>query len=106
MDTRSRGGRRVKVYLAGPMRGHPQLNFPTFHAEAARLRAQGHEVFNPAEQHAVSDGPPLRDVLRADLSWICQHAEQVALLPGWQSSKGACAERAVAQALGLEVVYL
>ena len=117
---------RMKVYLAGPMRGHPQLNFPTFHAEAARLRAQGHEVFNPAERDNYTYGTDIsvgnlhgdedlaakehgfdpRVALESDLVWICRHAEQVAMLPGWQSSKGACVERAVAQALGLEVVYL
>ncbi|TGA83618.1 DUF4406 domain-containing protein, partial [Pseudomonas aeruginosa] len=27
-----------RIYLAGPMTGLPEHNFPTFHAEAARLR--------------------------------------------------------------------
>ena len=38
-----------KIYIAGPMTGLPELNFPAFHAEAARLRAFGYEVINPAE---------------------------------------------------------
>lgn len=38
------------LYLAGPMRGIPEFNFPAFMSAAADLRAQGHIVFNPAER--------------------------------------------------------
>lgn len=38
-----------KIYLAGPMSGLPDLNYPAFHAAAAKLRAMGHVVLNPAE---------------------------------------------------------
>ena len=30
------------------MRGYDEFNFPAFHSGAAKLREQGHEVFNPA----------------------------------------------------------
>ncbi len=39
-----------KVYLAGPMRGLPLFNFPAFADAAAKLRAQGYDVFSPAER--------------------------------------------------------
>lgn len=116
----------MKTYLGGPMRGIHAFNFPAFHAAAAKLRAEGHEVFSPAEkdnerhgadiskgnetgdeeQAAREHGFSLREALGVDLAWICQHADAVALLPGWSSSKGATAERAAALALGLEVIYL
>lgn len=116
----------MKVYVAGPMRGIPEFNFPAFHAAADRLQADGHIVFNPAardnEKHgtdiskgnisgceelaAKEHGFNLREALGADLAWICAEAEAIALLPGWENSKGAQAEHATARALGLEIIHL
>jgi hypothetical protein len=116
----------MKIYLAGPMRGIQEFNFPAFYAAAAKLRAEGHEVFSPAERDnekhgtdiskgnatgdeglaALQHGFNLREALGADLAWICAHAQAVALLPGWQTSKGATAERAAGVALGLEIIEL
>lgn len=116
----------MKLYLAGPMRGIPEFNFPAFFAAEDKLKAQGHVVFNPArrdnEHHGVDiskgnatgdedaaatqHGFNLREALGVDLAWICAHAEGIALLPGWESSKGATAERATAVALGLEIMHV
>lgn len=116
----------LKCYLAGPMRGYNEFNFPAFHAAAAALRAQGHTVFNPAEKDnerhgtdiskgnadgceklaASQHGFDLRMALGDDLRWICAEAEAIALLPGWEKSKGATAEHATAVALGLKVIVL
>lgn len=114
----------MRVYLAGPMRGIPEFNFPVFHAAAAKLRSEGHEVFNPAERdiaihgEAFSKNNPdgdndkaerehgfsLREALADDLDWICRHADAIALLPGWGNSKGVNAERATGMALGLLIL--
>jgi Domain of unknown function (DUF4406) len=116
----------MRLYLAGPMRNKPEFNFPAFHAAAKRLRDAGHEVFSPAEadiEHHGADiskgnidgdeheaarlhGFNLREALKRDLTWICREAEGIALLPGWEWSKGARAERAAAEALGLDIVEL
>jgi hypothetical protein len=116
----------MKVYLAGPMRGLPQFNFPAFHKAARFLRALGYEVFNPAEKDcerhgkyfgmdnhlgseaaaASQHGFSLREALGDDLAWICAEAEAIALLPDWNMSKGARAERATAEALGLKIIHL
>lgn len=116
----------MKVYLAGPMRGIPEFNFPAFHACATYLRVLGHEVFSPAERdnekhgtdisagNATGDedlaakqhGFNLREALGADLAWICAEAEAIALLPGWQASRGVRAEFETANALGLKFIYL
>ena len=117
----------MKYYLAGPMSGIPQFNFPAFHAAAKNLREQGHEVFNPAErdierhhgvdisadnatgnvaQAAQTHGFSLREALAEDTAYICREADAIAMLPGWEKSNGARAEHALAVALGHEIVYL
>lgn len=116
----------MKIYLAGPMRGIPEFNFPAFHAAADKLRADGHSVFNPAEKDnerhgtdiskgnstgdehlaAKEHGFNLREALLIDMTFICQEADAIALLPGWKNSKGATAEHATAAALGLEIIEL
>lgn len=42
-----------RIYLSGPMTGLPDYNYPAFNAEAARLRALGYTVENPAENPPV-----------------------------------------------------
>lgn len=119
-----------RIYIAGPMRGIPEFNFPRFHAVTQAFRANGHEVFSPAErdserhggvniaagnkagcieQATTMHGFSLRDALNDDLHYICTRAEVVALLPGWEKSDGAQAEWRTAIALkpvGVEIIYL
>lgn len=106
------------------MRGYKDFNFPAFHEAARKLRSAGHEVFSPAERDeemhgadvsksltgdlgdAVQKGFSLREALADDLAWICLHAQGIALLPGWERSKGARAEKATADALGLPAFFV
>lgn len=117
------------VYLAGPMTGKPFFNFPAFFDGEDALRALGYDdIFSPAKQdikryghfwtkcpngsHAEAaaarpgDPPTYRECLKVDLNWILDHADAIALLPGWENSKGVKAEKALADCLGLEVIYL
>lgn len=111
----------MQIYLAGPMQGVPWFNYPAFDAEAKHLRTLGHEVFNPAERDQITFGADISNpsgdaaqatveygfnraaALKAGLSWICDNADAIVLLPGWQNSSGARAELALADALGLRV---
>ena len=101
-----------RVYLAGPMSGYEQCNFPAFKAATEALRADGHFVFSPAENDYVLYGSDFLDhteratyakCLEDDLRWICRYAEVLALLPGWEKSAGVRVEKALADVLKLEV---
>jgi hypothetical protein len=93
--------RQGRVYIAGPMTGLPDLNFPAFNVEAARLRAEGLTVINPAE-HGIVEGADWGDYLRHDIAGLVT-CERIHLLPGWAKSKGANLEVLSALVLGIEV---
>ena len=90
------------IYLSGPMTGLPGHNFPAFHAEAARLRALGYTVVNPAEINHVRPGD-WHQCLRADLKALLD-CDAIVLLDGWETSQGAHLELHVAHRVGLEVL--
>lgn len=89
-----------RVYIAGPMRGLPGLNFPAFHQAAIQLAAEGYEVFNPADLPLSYDE---RHCFAADMQYISLCADEIAMLPGWRDSLGATAEWYLARALGLTI---
>ena len=94
----------TRIYIAGPMTGLPGFNYPAFHAEAARLRAMGYLVENPAENPVPPCGGTWVGYMRMALAQLVRcHA--ICMLPGWTSSKGACLEHLVAVQLRLEVMY-
>lgn len=95
----------MRLYLAGPMTGYPDYNYPAFHRAADRLRADGHDVVSPAELDDPSHTPgdwTWDAYLRRDLAHLLD-CGAVAVLPGWRASKGATLETQVAAALGMPV---
>jgi hypothetical protein len=95
--------RVMRVYIAGPMTGLPEFNFPAFNAMAEVLRADGWHVENPAE-HGHVDGADWGDYLRYDISRLSTCSAMM-LLPGWSSSRGARLEVSIAKELGHEILY-
>jgi hypothetical protein len=104
-----------RVYLAGPMSGYENFNFPAFHEAAAKLRAKGYYVFSPAENDLILYGTDFlkhperadfRKCMEDDLRWICRYANAIAYLPGWEKSRGVSVEKSLADALDLEVVSI
>ena len=91
------------IYLSGPMTGLPELNFPAFHAAARRLRALGWQVVNPAEIN-TDPAATWHQCLRNDLIALAGCCDVLALMPGWQTSRGAHLELHVARELGLRIV--
>jgi hypothetical protein len=113
--------RRRPIYIAGPMRGIEKYNFPAFDAAAEQLYNQGWEPVNPADlDRALGYDPdeapegfdwtlipaelPLKDIVKKDLEAL-QQCDAIYMLPGWERSKGAKAELAVALWLGHEVLF-
>jgi hypothetical protein len=91
-----------RIYLSGPMTGIADNNFPAFHDWAAKLRDQGFDVVSPAE---IQVAGTWELCLRADLRELCT-CDAIALMPGWENSKGANLELHVAHRLGMEVMHL
>jgi len=121
------------IYVSGPMRNRDGFNFPAFfEAEAAlRLRFPEADICNPARedvvrfglQHLLDEDPTwllagrylmdtaefgeaeLRQALGGDLAYICEHADMIVMLAGWEGSSGAKCELATAEALGITVAH-
>lgn len=111
----------MRVYIAGPMTGYPLFNFPAFDQAAEQWRKAGHEVVSPAEltreqfktrfgdefdptsndARIAAGGDIYRDFLREDIRHIID-CDAIALLPGWEKSKGVAVELTVARAMKLD----
>lgn len=92
---------KPRLYVSGPMTGFPDLNYPAFNRAAEQLRAAGYEVTNPVDKD-VPDTAPWLEHMRADIK-LMMDCDGVALLPGWQHSRGANVEINLAHGLGLPV---
>lgn len=113
----------MKVYIAGPMTGLPEHNFPAFNAAAQAWREAGWTVINPAEldppgiSHDVLAKVPKEWYYERDFGYFLgylphdsrdcaegdyfePHAiDAIAMLPGWQNSEGAVGELNMAKLL-------
>ena len=90
----------MKVYIAGPMTGHNDLNKPAFIEASLLLMDMGHVVLNPA---TLPQG-----LTKAEYMDICfamiRAADAIYLLEGYENSKGALAEFAYAEKLEMELI--
>lgn len=103
------------IYIAGPMRNCYKFNFENFRKIAKRLRLENYEVVSPVEMdeaEGYSENMNLTHEQAAELSKVfakrdlnalfkCTH---IYMLPDWEKSIGATAERAVALWLGLTII--
>jgi hypothetical protein len=100
-------GKQVVVYVSGGMSGLPDFNFPAFHRAAVHLRSVGYAVVNPAEMDELHPGESMtwEQYLRRDIKALmdCSH---IAMLPGWEKSRGARLEHMNATELGMTVMFL
>lgn len=92
----------TRIYLSGPMTGIKDNNFPEFHAHASLLRQAGFDVVSPAE---IQEAGEWELCLRNDIRELCT-CDTIALMRGWEHSRGAHLELHVAHRLGLNVMIL
>jgi hypothetical protein len=117
---------RKTCYLAGPMRGYENFNFPAFMENERLLRDAGWEVWNPARFDTEQDGfnpyvpaafateaaanMPIEHYVRRDVGLLCslrpESEDAIVLMPGWGESTGATAEATVAQWLKLRLLKI
>lgn len=103
----------MKIYLAGPMTGYEDFNFPAFFRVAEELRAKGHEVFNPAQNdldkwgdmEGVKKNANYRECMNDDLGWITKNADAIYFMKGWENSSGALAEFFAARSVKIKFFY-
>lgn len=92
----------MKVYVAGPMTGYPEFNYPAFFKAADALRAAGIEPINPARSESREGCKTWLDFMRLSLLDIAA-CDGIATLTGWQDSRGAALEVHIARSLDLPV---
>ena len=93
-----------RIYIAGPMSGLPENNYPAFHDAAERMRNRGWHVENPAENPAPHSDAACEwtAYMRMGITQLMTcHA--IYLLPGWEKSPGASVELFIAKRLGLTI---
>jgi hypothetical protein len=103
----------MKYYIAGPMSGIPQFNYPAFDKMADKIRDMGHEVMSPAEMDSeavrhiamasehgnlseFNSDSTWGDFLARDVKIVADEVDGVVLLPGWTNSRGARLEAFIA----------
>ena len=91
------------IYIAGPMTGYENFNFPAFFAAEEWLEKQGYEVVNPARLDDGDTTKTWEHYIRRDLKIMLDHCNSIALLDGWEKSRGANIEAFVASQLGFQV---
>lgn len=111
------------LYLAGPMTGYIDSNFPLFLQVGEKLRHLGFNVISPAELDLEAGLDPrglslreleelftpqkMREVIRRDIDAILQlrpeNGDFIATLPYWEASRGVGAEVYMGRWAGLGI---
>ena len=100
----------MKIYLSGKITGREKDDYTRQFARAEQFyKSGGFDVVNPVKigEEILKQNPKATysDIMAADLKALaeCTH---IVLLEGWEDSKGAQREKAEAEEMGLEIMYL
>lgn len=91
-----------KIYIAGPMTGYAEHNFPAFERAAKELRAKGYQVVSPHE--IENDQNDWYQCMRDDIKQLVD-CDTIYILDGWRYSRGALLEKCIAEGLDMEVWF-
>lgn len=105
------------MYIAGPMRGYKEYNFPAFHRAALMLRKLGWEVLSPAEidndEGFCEKSTPQENLTKEHLVEfilrdvkIVTEVDALCMLPGSEGSRGAQVELAMARYMQIAIYYI
>ncbi len=95
----------MNLYVIGQVTGIPKDNLPAFYAARMELWAAGHYVYIPHD--IITTGAEWRYAMARSIEHICNRVRRygdkfaVAMLDGWEDSKGARIEHDLAEALGI-----
>lgn len=116
----------MKVYIAGPMSGRINYNYPAFFDAEIKIANLGHEAINPARldssntiqnvskaleesiasiQDNDKNGHTWEYYIRRDLPQLMK-ADAICVLPGWQDSRGASIEVDIANSVNMPILIL
>lgn len=120
----------MRLYIAGPMTGIKEFNYPEFLRAEEKLAAVGFQVFSP---HRIDELFPIacghseirlgirqlarvegcEDCASRNWQWYMRKAvvmlagcDNMALLPRWQISRGAKVEHDLGVAIGMNPMYV
>jgi len=93
------------IYLSGPMTGYRGFNYHKFDEGAQLLTSLGHTVVNPADNFGGRTDLTRAEYMRLDIAILLQ-CDTIALLPGYDLSKGAALENSIASELNMTRIYL
>jgi len=106
----------MRVYLAGPITGHADLNRPAFEAAARWAQEHGWTPVSPLDADPQHDGPCPPGLLETGATGSHSRAcwlrvglaalltcDAIVLVDGWEHSAGALLEYRVAIACGLVI---
>ena len=100
----------MRIYLSGKITGREKEDYTRQFARAESFyKTGGFDVVNPVKigEVILKNNPNAKweDFMKEDLKALrtCTH---IVLLEGWEESKGAKMEKAEAEKMGLEIMYL
>lgn len=93
------------IYIAGPMTGYPEYNWPMFKRVTEYFRGQGMKVVCPTENGSIPDVTHYQECIKNSLRTLIE-ANTIAMLPGWLGSKGAMIEAKLAVAMGYKTYLI